>query len=119
MTVKDSRPSLLCVNEWEHNPQLHLQSRVGDWMKEGGGGVGEGGSRMEINNLILDLSRRDANQASGTKMTVREFFIIIFMGICAAFVDLARIKTLGRAVSNWSGLSQRGWEEVGGGSEKK
>lgn len=37
MTVKDSRPSLLCVNEWEHNPQLHLQSRVDDWVKEGGG----------------------------------------------------------------------------------
>lgn len=54
---------------------------------------------MEINNLILDLSRRDANQAPGTKMTVREFFIIIFMGICAAFVDLAPIKKkMGRNV---------------------
>lgn len=49
---------------------------------------------MEINNLILDLNRCDANQAPGTKMTVREFSIIIFMGIYAAFVDLPPIKTL-------------------------
>lgn len=88
-------------------------------MGEGGGGGGRGwGSRTEINNLILDLSRRDANQAPGTKMTVREFSIIIFMGIRAAFVDLTPIKTLAHAVSNWSGLSQWGWVDQGdGGSE--
>lgn len=109
MTVKDSRPSIMCVNEWEHNSQLHIQSRLGDWVMWW---WGEGGSRMEINNLILDLSRRDANQTPGTKMTVREFSIIIFMGIRAAFVDLTPIKSLACAVSNWSGLSQRGWGGV-------
>lgn len=52
---------------------------------------------MDINNLILDLSRRDANRAPWhKKMTVREFFIIIFMGICAAFVDLPPIKNTRR-----------------------
>lgn len=66
---------------------------------------------MEINNLILDLSKRDANQAPGTKMTVREFSIIIFMGICAAFCGFTANQN---AVSNWSGLSQRGWEGAGG-----
>lgn len=50
----------------------------------------QGGSHSEINNLILDLNRPDANMKTlpNAKLYSLRIFIIIFIGIHVPFVDL-------------------------------